>query len=725
MATAPLGSIERTNQLLAEASKTTGIAAPKFDVKTGAQLPTPPTPNTPGTTSTGVGAPPPTKPAGAVFSAKGAVDFTNNTMVPALQNGMNNITEQNNRNASSDLTHFLPGETADAYNSRVSSVNAAKNGGNPSATPQVSEQDKAATQIANTPEAGNQFIYDQTGQRLEVPLGTPAPAGYTASAPANPTLRGHTVVNQFNAENGTTYQQYSDGSYGVASLDGTFAGTVSADEFNQAKGTSPGEVLKSIATGLASLKNGPLPLTAPQQAQIDGLSASLGQAVAAQEKANANLTGATTVAVNLYGMGNALSGIGLIKGTVDDGIAKIFDLQTKAATAIAAMQEGFDKDNLNQMYTAYQAMTAATKAIDDNITAMHTFAFQQKEHADQEADNLRSFNQTVQQNAITNKREDALAASTLATQALDRAKTLEELKQLKQVDQLTSSLPGGSVMGGDGKPDPALQNRYLQEIAKTNPGLANTIKGIAEYRVSMPASFLRTKAGLALINQVETYDPTFDQSQYATRYNLNNNYSSGAYSKTINALNTATAHIDALATQVKSLGNVGFVPANYVKNFVGGATGVISPAGAKLSIAGVTGEMAAAFKQSGATDQEIKALGVINENSSPKDVQKYIEASSVLLAGKLGALNDTYAATMGRPPTSPLLHPEANKALSDLKNEGYNIAVPGVIYTDVKAYQKYVPDASTKLDAARAMLVANNLPTTPENILQAAQLADQ
>lgn len=663
------------------------------------------------------------KPAGAVFSAKSATDFTNNTILPALQNGMNNMITQNDKNSQSDLTRFLPGETADQYNTRVSSVNAAK--GTPTPLPATTPQDTAANQIANTPEPGNQFIYDNNGSRVEVPLGTPLPSGYTTATPANPTLRGHTVVNQFNSENGMTYQQYSDGTYGVAGLDGSFAGTVSADEFNQAQSTSPTEVLKGIASGLASLKNGPLPLTAPQQAQIDALNSSLASAVTAQQQANANFTGATTIATNLAGMGNSISGIGLIKSTVDSGIAKILDLQTKAAGAIAQMQESFDKDNMTQMYTYYQAMTAATKAIDDNITAMHTFAFQQKEHADQEADNLRTFNNTVQQEAITNKREDALASSTLATQALERTKTQMDIDSINQMNAASSAI-GGSTLGADGQPDPVKQQAYLQTIAKQNPGLALQIKAAADYRLPLTARFFQTAAGQKFTQEMLQYDPTWDATNYAAKQATVTSFTSGPYSKTVNALNTATAHLATLDTQYaklnNGLGNGGFEPLNVLQNSILGSTGISPTSGVKLNVAAVTGELAAAFKASGATDTEIKSLGTIDQNSSPAAVKSYVSAASSLLAGKLGALNETYVAGVGKAPATPLLRTDAQTSLSNLKNQGYQIDVPGVIYTDPVAYQKFVPDAASKMDAAKVMLQNNGLPVTPENILQAAQI---
>lgn len=82
-------------------------------------------------------------------------------------------------------------------------------------------------------------------------------------------------------------------------------------------------------------------------------------------------------------------------------------------------------------------------------------------------------------------------------------------------------------------------------------------------------------------------------------------------------------------------------------------------------------------------------------------------------------------AGVGKPPSTPLLRPDTAKILSGLKNQGYNIQVPGVIYTDVAAYQANVPGAAAKLDTAKALLDSNGIPATPENILQAAQLDNQ
>lgn len=676
---------------------------------------------------------PPTKQAPTVYSSNAAANFTNNTMIPAMTAGLGAIQSQNDKNGQNDLTHFLPGETAEQYNARAAKVHASTAPTNATSQPQQqTPEDIAAHQIANTPEAGNQFVYDPTGQRLELPIGSAPPAGYTATPPANPAQRGHTVTNSFNGADGTTYQQFSDGTYGVANADGTFANPVTADDYQKAYDGSPTSILQGIAAGIASLKNGPLPLSAPQQAQIDALNTNLATAVKAQQQANDAFTGGTTVAMNLYGMGNSVSGLGIIKDTVDQGIAKISDLQTKAASAVAQMEESFNKDNLDQMYQYYNAYQTSVKAIDDHIDQMHTFAFQQKEHADQEADNLRTFNETVQQDAvhnqqwgITNAREDKLAASTLATQALDRQKTQLDIDAAKQMNAAATAI-GGSTMGTNGTPDPAKQAVFLQTVAKANPGLALQIKAAAEYRLPLTARFFQTKAGQAFTQQMLQYDPTWDATNYAAKQAIVTNFTSGKYSQTINALNTATAHIATLSSAAAALGNKNSPLVNSLYHLIGNNTGLApNTSGTKLAIAGVTGELAQAFKSSGATDAEIKSLGTINENSSPAAVKSYVEAASSLLAGKLGALNDTYTAGVGSAPPSPLLHPDAQTALSSLKNQGYNIDVPGVIYTDVQAYRKNTPDADSKLDAAKSLLQQNGLPVTPDNVLQAAQINDQ
>lgn len=673
------------------------------------------------------------KPAPSVFSADKATDFANNTMIPAMMNGLDAISHQNSVNSQNDLAHFLPGETIDAYNARAAAVNAAK-GGNPVSQSNTNNtsgnsgsssavSDAAAKQIANTPDAGNQFIYDPNGQRLEVPIGSALPAGYSKIAPVNPILRGHTLVNSFNAANGTTYQQYSDGSYGTANADGTFAAPVSQDDYQKAYDNSPTAVLSSIANGIASLKNGPLPLNGPQQAQIDALNANLGLAVKAQQQANEAFTGGTAVAMNLYGMGNSVSGLGLIKATVDSGIQKIFTLQTQAADSIAKMQEQFNKDNYEQMYQFYTAYQTAVKDIDQNIKDMHTFAFQQKEHADQEADNLRTFNQKVEQDAITNKREDALAASTIATQAMERQKAAIEIKKvqqdLKNASFITNAANavGGTTMGANDKPDPLKQQAYLQTIAKTNPGLALAIKQAANYQLD-PTKYasLKNNSREAFINAVLVYDPNFDESQYATRAAMQKEVTSGPSSKTITAANTLIQHLNDLNQLSHGLNNSPIPLLNAPMNVAVKALGGKNPGNFDNALTAVATEAARIYNGSAPTEGEIQDWKKnLSHNSSPGQIQGYIDTVTQLMAGKLSTISDNYTQAMGKPAGYSFL---TDRNASVLKNLGIDPVSVDPSYAtspqhQVSTFYQASPQNAQAVDAI--MKVAPQ--ATPEEVL--------
>ena len=79
---------------------------------------------------------------------------------------------------------------------------------------------------------------------------------------------------------------------------------------------------------------------------------------------------------------------------------------------------------------------------------------------------------------------------------------------------------------------------------------------------------------------------------------------------------------------------------------------------------------------------------------------------------------------MGKAPDSNLLGASALANLSTLKNQGYNVNIPGVLYTDKDAYLKYDPQAQTNMNTAISQLQQAGLPLTPENILQLAQQQD-
>lgn len=289
--------------------------------------------------------------------------------------------------------------------------------GNPVQT-QTPEQ-----QIAGQPDTGNQFIYSSSGAQSQVPIGSAIPPGYSTTNPvAGPQLA---TVDSTTDPVGNVIKQFTDGTYGKFNAAGAYVGTASATDFTNSKN---GE---SLVNSMNEVANGTYPLTANQQAQVDGIKAQFASLIATQQVANANLTGGTTVAENLYGMGTSLSGLGEIKGTVDSGLAKIADLNSQMNSAVAQMEAGFQTDDMNLLKSAYDTYSSTVQARQTELDTIQAAAAKALSDAQAQQQQAAEFAQTEQDKvtaSITNTQDEAakggapasvLAAIGSATNATD------------------------------------------------------------------------------------------------------------------------------------------------------------------------------------------------------------------------------------------------------------------------------------------------------------------
>lgn len=624
-------------------------------------------------------------PAPAVFSAGPAITKTNTQIAPAISAGNAGIATQNQKNAVDPNLQMTPAELNNPalYTARMAALHAGT-----TTTPDTSASDQAMKDAANTPDAGFQFAYDANGNKQQVQQGAPLAPGLSFNAPADPTKSGHTVVDSAqNPNTGGTYQQYSDGTYGLTDASGNFVNSISSQDFQNAKSSDPTVISQQIASALASLKSGSVPLTGPQEAQINALQGQLASQIAEQTKANANFVGGTTIAENLYGMGNSLAGLGAIKGAVDAGVAAISKLQNDSAVAIAKMTDEFDQENYTEAYQQYTALQTANKGIQDHIDNLQAAAVKAKEDAATEAH--QNFQDQISSDNLTLAQKKQTFDQYISQANLDETKKKDaEDSYYKQQDlALRAAAANPYVAGGTGPvqltatgaPSKASQAAFL---AQYPPNVQTQITGLANYTL-LPTSFpTRAAKGemdrATVVALAQQYDPTYNENLAASRQKTITTYSDGtsAPSKSITALNTAAGHLATLAAAAAGEHNVGFGPANTVINTLGGLTGLKSTSGAATTIAAVTGELAAAFKSSGATDAEIKSLGTIDVNSSPKQVQDYITTATGLMGSKLGALQDSYTASVGQPPSTNFLHPAAANDLLQLQSSGYTVNVP-------------------------------------------------
>jgi hypothetical protein len=169
--------------------------------------------------------------------------------------------------------------------------------------PQV-EKTAEQAQLDEINHPGQEQQYSTTtGQQEWVEPGTP---GYTT---VNPNQVGKSYVSEADAGTGTTIRQLPDGSYvRWNSTSDSYAGAATAGQFNLAKAA------QNAQKQLQDLKNGILnPL---QRSQVDGINAQLAKDIAKMELYNANVTGANTIAQNMYGMGTNAIGQGVITKTI-------------------------------------------------------------------------------------------------------------------------------------------------------------------------------------------------------------------------------------------------------------------------------------------------------------------------------------------------------------------------------------------------------------------------
>ncbi len=493
----------------------------------------------------------------------------------------------------------------------------------------------------------------------------------------------------------------------------------------------------SVASIVSQMLNGTYPLSTTEQASINNLKTQFQGALTDAQQYAKNIIGGGEVsnAKNGFQMYSPSETISNMQKVVKEGNDKIQTINTRILDAQNKLTQTLKDGDFKQANDLYTKISDDLKLRTTEINDINKSVLDMTK---QMHDDARA-NATLQLNALIH---DDTKTYQEKQQAISQA-TLDEKTRHDKMTELNGGTPGGIMsdspstplpsvnMNGDGTVNTSDQQSFLSSLpGGANGEIATLVKGIANYSINPSSIPTRQYKGVGNVTQsqilakVAQYDPSFSQSNYANRQALNKNFQSGTYSQNINSLNTATAHMSSLLTAVNGLGNVPLPTVNWVKNTAGGLVGWGAPGQAKLDMSAVTDEIGAALKKSGVTDNDIKTLTQLDANSSPDQVKKYIEGAVSLLSGRLGALTDTYTAGMGKAPDSQFLHPQAIQALSQLKNQGIKVDIPGVLYTDKDAYLNNGGSADSLAKARQDLISANDPknPATPENILQLAQI---
>jgi hypothetical protein len=169
------------------------------------------------------------------------------------------------------------------------------------------------------------------------------------------------------------------------------------------------------------------------------------------------------------------------------------------------------------------------------------------------------------------------------------------------------------------------------------------------------------------INFAQTIDPTYDETQFNSRNKFRQSVTSGNFSKSVIALNTAIHHADTLNTAVQQLGNTSFPLLNSVRNAGEKATGGAKPGVVAETATALENELATVFKGTSGTNQEIKEWrDAFPVNGSQKQQVAAIQQAEQLMAGRLAVLRQQYQGAMGKPADFQILQPDSRQILARL-----------------------------------------------------------
>ncbi len=334
----------------------------------------------------------PTSTPTAVVSSGPAENQVNNTIVPAMTQAQQDMLNQQSAKAAAD-------QNAAALQ--------AKN----TTTPTPSTPPTPEETIANTPDTGNQWVYDAQGNRTQTPIGTVLPQGYSTTNPvAGPNMP---VVTSVTDPTGNQLVQYSDGTYGKLNATGQYIGSANPQDFQTAQMGS------DTLSKLNQAAQGNFPLSSSQQSQIDSVKSSYQNLIDTLTKLTTQNQGVMGNLSNLYGGGVSMSELSELSGVVSEGMVRIAQAQTDMAKAVSDMTTAFNNDNYTHLKDAYDEYTTQAKNVQDNINTIEDRAQKASEDfrtavQDQLTQQLNSDKFTYQQkqDAIANAHEQGVLTET-------------------------------------------------------------------------------------------------------------------------------------------------------------------------------------------------------------------------------------------------------------------------------------------------------------------------
>jgi hypothetical protein len=254
-------------------------------------------------------------------------------------------------------------------------------------------------------------------------------------------------------------------------------------------------------------------------------------------------------------------------------------------------------------------------------------------------------------NSVTkNQRVSAPVVGGTATPAPANS-AVSTLLPAKPVAQPTPAVPHSSGAPASNNPAAQLPPDVEQRItsSKLTPQEQQYVRGLLSYQGQMPSPRARNYA--ATLATLTALDPNFNAGNYdAIRKTLMDYTPGGTVGRQVLAFNTAMRHMGNLYDAAQALNNGNIQGANKFAKALGIQFGDDAASNFNIIHTYLGGELAKGFGGGVATDQSRgEAAPILALASSPKQFAGGFKAAVDLLRGKVGAQEDAYQKTVGRP----------------------------------------------------------------------------
>lgn len=192
------------------------------------------------------------------------------------------------------------------------------------------------------------------------------------------------------------------------------------------------------------------------------------------------------------------------------------------------------------------------------------------------------------------------------------------------------------------------------ELKAKNPGYYAQLESIKDgkYKITGRGSNEMNR----ISTQVQTIWPGTDLQALQSRYDTRKDFTSGKTANNITAINTALKHLDSLARNAEVLDNGSFRQGNRLGNILKTQIGDSRVRVLGSDINAVTGELASTFKQTGATDTEIKNFQQSLDAADSKQVIKDVTDEFIsLIGGRTQPLLERWQNSFGQDSSFPVV----------------------------------------------------------------------